>query len=605
MLGIGLSMGLTCAASIFNLSPFATASFFAPLTSSLTLSKGTGSATFTRATTATHVQPDGNTVLCKTGEARFSGARRVENLFTGTSDYSNWTIQAGITITQTAGIAPDGTNTLTRVDKTGTSQHYRALNLPILNNTVSHVFKAGTGCVAAYIGAYLTTASAYFDLVTGTVTAQNGCTGNVVSLGGGFFRCSITTATAIVEHHIGALDAIYTGTSTAGYTVATGPCSFYIWHPQYENVTGQSVQTASEYVSSTENSTGALGVKYFETDYTGNPIPQATLKGYLAEGAATNLCLYSNDLTNPLWLKTGSTSAAPVVTANTAIVTPIGVGCSQVSYPAVSAALAYSVVYQLLTAQTAGIWLKGNAGGEVIYLMETAIGVVYTKTTCSLTTNWQYFSLTKTASGSSYWQLGIDLRDGTQTAKASQTIFVSGCQIEASPFATSYIPTTSTAVTRNADVLTYPMAGNAAANLGSMALEWTPEATLADTANADGNGYCILLDLGVANYALGRISNKSVLWRNGAPLVANLMWSPTTGGVTYKEAGVFGNIACKTALSGVISASSAVQSGSTIGATISVGKYGGGNMFSATGNIRNVRLWTTQLTDAQLVTITS
>ncbi len=78
-------MGLACAASIFSISPFATASFFAPLTSSLALTRGTGSATFTRATTATvmgfapDALPGAAQVLLAVaaGEVRFTGARRI------------------------------------------------------------------------------------------------------------------------------------------------------------------------------------------------------------------------------------------------------------------------------------------------------------------------------------------------------------------------------------------------------------------------------------------------------------------------------------------------------------------------------------------------
>ena len=58
---------------------------------------------------------------------------------------------------------------------------------------------------------------------------------------------------------------------------------------QLEDVTGQSVQTPSEYVSTNVlNSTpyhGANvdGVKYFDTDINGIAIPENTLKGFLCE----------------------------------------------------------------------------------------------------------------------------------------------------------------------------------------------------------------------------------------------------------------------------------------------------------------------------------
>jgi hypothetical protein len=53
-------------------------------------------------------------------------------------------------------------------------------------------------------------------------------------------------------------------------------------------VTGQSIQTAAEYVSTNVLSSpfhGAMvdGVKYFDTDINGTPIPDSTLKGYFAE----------------------------------------------------------------------------------------------------------------------------------------------------------------------------------------------------------------------------------------------------------------------------------------------------------------------------------
>ena len=58
---------------------------------------------------------------------------------------------------------------------------------------------------------------------------------------------------------------------------------------QLEDVTGQSIQTPSEYVS-TNVLTGAPyhgacvdGVKYFDTDINGTPIPDSTLKGFRCE----------------------------------------------------------------------------------------------------------------------------------------------------------------------------------------------------------------------------------------------------------------------------------------------------------------------------------
>ena len=58
---------------------------------------------------------------------------------------------------------------------------------------------------------------------------------------------------------------------------------------QLEDVTGQSVQTPSEYVSTNVlnaapyHGSNVDGVKYFDTDINGIAIPENTLKGFLCE----------------------------------------------------------------------------------------------------------------------------------------------------------------------------------------------------------------------------------------------------------------------------------------------------------------------------------
>ena len=76
---------------------------------------------------------------------------------------------------------------------------------------------------------------------------------------------------------------------------------------QLEDVTGQSVQTPSEYVSTNVLTTAPYhganvdGVKYFDTDISGN---QLSPDGYLAEGVKTNLFTDSEDFS--LWTKAGT-----------------------------------------------------------------------------------------------------------------------------------------------------------------------------------------------------------------------------------------------------------------------------------------------------------
>ena len=78
------------------------APFYAQLTNSLVLNRGTGSPTFTRATTATVENNDGYLVQAISGEARFSGARRIYNLCPTPS--TSIAIAGNKTITVTPGV---------------------------------------------------------------------------------------------------------------------------------------------------------------------------------------------------------------------------------------------------------------------------------------------------------------------------------------------------------------------------------------------------------------------------------------------------------------------------------------------------------------------
>jgi len=79
-------------------------SFHAPLTHNLLLTKGQGAATFTRATTATLTDFEGLLKTATSGEVRFEGARRVENLIPSTGAGSaSLAVAAAKTMTLAAG----------------------------------------------------------------------------------------------------------------------------------------------------------------------------------------------------------------------------------------------------------------------------------------------------------------------------------------------------------------------------------------------------------------------------------------------------------------------------------------------------------------------
>ena len=118
-----------------------TLDFYAPLTSSITLTTGTAASTFTRATTATCIDSGGLVTSCASGEARFEGSTHngtndwtahanskgilIEEARTNRSRYSiftaaNW-FESNCTLDDGSDTAPDGTTTAAGLITTNTS----------------------------------------------------------------------------------------------------------------------------------------------------------------------------------------------------------------------------------------------------------------------------------------------------------------------------------------------------------------------------------------------------------------------------------------------------------------------------------------------------
>lgn len=205
----------------------------ADLVSNLTLTKGTGTFTFTRATVATVTDFEGRVIPVKSGEARFTGARRVENLLTSSDTAS----------TQTPTVV------------------------------------VGTYCLTLGGG-------------TGSITATG--------VGSGTLGASATTRKSMLI------------TTTAGGLVLTVTGTVTNWI--LENVTGQTNQNPSEYVSSSWNDTGATGVRYFPTT-NGNTVASNVVTEGIGLPIGTIQGTYKwadNCITNGDYFSTPSSTASSI-----------------------------------------------------------------------------------------------------------------------------------------------------------------------------------------------------------------------------------------------------------------------------------------------------
>jgi hypothetical protein len=169
----------------------------------------------------------------------------------------------------------------------------------------------------------------------------------------------------------------------------------------------------------------------------------------LIEKVRTNLFAYSQEFNDAYWSKSGGGgAAAPVITANNTTA-PDGTSTAEkVDLPALSGTQ-FSIISRepsVSGIHNASVFLKGAAGGEVVYLFWTPDGVNYVRTSCTLTTAWQRFNLSATTATNWGFGIGVDLRDSSQDDQAAQTFFVWGAQLETGDIATDYIPTTTAAV---------------------------------------------------------------------------------------------------------------------------------------------------------------
>jgi hypothetical protein len=182
--------------------------------------------------------------------------------------------------------------------------------------------------------------------------------------------------------------------------------------------------------------------------------------GYLAEGARTNLALQSNDFTNVAWTKSNMT-AAKTATG------PDGVVNSASTLTATAAnGTALQAITSASASRIASVFIKRRTGTGVVNITQDN-GSTWTAVT--VTADWTQVSSTN----QTLTNPTVGIRIVTDTDAVDVWCFMN----EVATFASTPIPTTSATVTRNADVLTYPLADWYSATVGTVYAElstfWT------------------------------------------------------------------------------------------------------------------------------------
>ena len=409
---------------------------------------------FTRTTSGTFVGSDG---LIQTTPASV-------NLLTYTQQFDNaaWTKGNG-TATADAATAPDGTHTADKfTENTANAFHAVTRSFTLAGTlTLSCYLKADTRSFAALRTYDGTNGDRYavFNLATGAAgVTSSGTTSTITSVGNGWYRCSMTYTFTSASGSVGV--TIQNADSYVSYT-GDGVGSIFLW--------GAQVEVGSTATTYTRNNGGFYPPRF---DY--DPVTLAA-KGLLIEEQRTNLLTYSEQFDNAAWGKSQVTVTANATTSPDGtvdadkIIINNGVASGSSTYINRDITKAASA-----TTYTVSVFAKAdgfnsmrlrcrqtsNFANEAFCIFDLATGTAGTATAGGTFTN---ASATITLYANGFYRCVLTFTSGTETDLSFRVlpesgtgdgikgIFLYGAQLEAGAFATSYIPTVASQVTRAAD----------------------------------------------------------------------------------------------------------------------------------------------------------
>lgn len=314
---------------------------------------------------------------------------------------------------------------------------------------------------------------AVFDLQAGVISGlDNDLEASISFQGDGIYLCSISSVannTATAEAIIGVQES--GGTGDIQFT-GDGVSGIFITQAQLT----ESLKILP-YVKSISSSTSETFVEALRLEF--DPITDESL-GALIEGGSTNLAIRSEELDDAVYTKTNVTivtndAIAPdgTTSADVMVEDATGGGVNkklEVSHTFL--ATDYSLSIYAKPGDRVNIGLRMNDGSNetgVVFSMLTG-EVIATLTSAPDSTSavelddgWWRFTITKSrvaAAGDFEILMADDTGSVTYTTTGGQTVKVWGVQLEELPLASSYIRTEGSAVTRAADALTIPAAGN-------------------------------------------------------------------------------------------------------------------------------------------------
>lgn len=336
---------------------------------------------------------------------------------------------------------------------------------------------------------------------SGTITTatQNVTALDLSGLADGTLTLSLTLTDTATNTGVAATDTVTKTVIALSLDFVNGAYSLNgTAYGSFTAIPGATFSRASPATTYAEDSAGNLVAFAANT-------PRITDKGILIEGSRTNLAFRSQEFDNVYWSKnlatlTVNSATAPDGTLTAEKIVPNnGVSLNAndpngaiVRVIGVAASTAWTYSFYAKAGEVSSVRLReGIALGTRAVVSLTDGSIIYEQgssanmavTARAVANGWWCIQATRTT-GAAETSFGVNIKPGSITGDGTSGIYVWGAQLEQGAFASSYIPTTTAAVTRSAESFTMPSASWVSEAHGTFyALASTNYSNIADAAS--------------------------------------------------------------------------------------------------------------------------